>query len=313
MVVMPNSPETLTKEESCIISTLLYFQVFHYPITKDECYLYLNHSLSYNSYEAALEKLIAKAQVSKLDNYLGITIDQAQVTRRENGNKMATGKMPKAFKIGYWISKFPFVRAVCISGSMSKGYLDEEGDLDYFVITQPGRLWVARTFLILYKKLVLLNSRKHFCLNYFIDTQHLQIPDKNIFTATELLTLKPVFGKEVYKNFIEENNWAKAVLPHKPFEIFESNEPKGYAVKKVLERALSGFLGEKLDLFFMRITLLKWKRKFGYMDHAQFDLSLRTRRYVSKHHPRSFQNRVLDKLVVLKDTFEKDKGVKLQE
>src|SRR4029453_8923510 len=96
------------------------------------------------------------------------------------------------------IASFPYVRCVCISGSLSKKYFDDTTDIDFFVITKPGRLWVCRTFLILFKKLFLLNSKKYFCINYFIDSDNLEIPDQNIFTATELTTLIPMHDYELY-------------------------------------------------------------------------------------------------------------------
>ena len=93
-----------------------------------------------------------------------------------------------------------------ISGSLSKGYYDDDGDIDFFIITSPKRLWIARTFLILYKKIFLLNSRKYFCVNYFISSNALEIEEKNIFTATELTTLLPMFGNGSFHKFYEKIN-----------------------------------------------------------------------------------------------------------
>ena len=44
----------------------------------------------------------------------------------------------------------------------------------------------------------------------------------------------------------------------------------------------------------MTLTWYYWKRKFDHMDARTFELALRTRTYVSKHHPRNFQHKVLD-------------------
>ena len=41
---------------------------------------------------------------------------------------------------------------------------------------------------------------KNFCINYFVDSENLEIQEKNIFTATELVTLLPTFGREMYEN-----------------------------------------------------------------------------------------------------------------
>src|SRR5690606_3777846 len=102
------------------------------------------------------------------------------------GNLMANKFSDIARKKAKLISQFPFVRGVMASGSLSKGYADEKSDIDFFIITIPNRLWIARTLLVLYKRIFLLNSHKFFCVNYFVDEKHLGIEEKNLFTATEL-------------------------------------------------------------------------------------------------------------------------------
>jgi hypothetical protein len=194
------------------------------------------------------------------------------------------------------IRRFPFVRSICISGSLSKGVIHEDGDIDYFIITAPNRLWIARTFLVLFKKIFLFNSKKYFCVNYFVDTNNLEIPDHNIFTATEITHLIPVSGGEVYQEFKDANRW---IDDHYP--LFE--HPIAYDLKKskskiqsFFEWFLNGYFGNKLDRFFMLTTLKRWIRKFRDFDVKKFTLALRTQRGVSKHHPQDFQNHVLTQL-----------------
>ena len=70
---------------------------------------------------------------------------------------MAKEIMPKALKTSNFIAKFPYIECVSLSGALSKGYYDDDdGDFDFFIITKPNRLWIARTLLILYKKIFLL-------------------------------------------------------------------------------------------------------------------------------------------------------------
>jgi hypothetical protein len=93
--------------------------------------------------------------------------------------------------------RFPFVRGIGISGSLSKNYADEDADIDFFIITSRNHLWIARTFLHGLKKLsFLVGKQDWYCMNYFIDEEALVIAEKNIFTATEVVTLKPVCGEK---------------------------------------------------------------------------------------------------------------------
>src|SRR4029453_17664939 len=104
------------------------------------------------------------------DGYFAVAPPGPMIGRRREQEERAASRMNKARRMSRFIGSFPFVRGVMLSGSIDKGVLDEDGDIDYFIITSPGRLWVARTLLILYKKIFLLNSRRDFCVNYFVDT-----------------------------------------------------------------------------------------------------------------------------------------------
>ena len=220
--------------------------------------------------------------------------------------------MQTAYAFSRIMSWFPFVRCVCLSGSISKGYMDESGDIDYFIITKPGRLWIARTLLITFKKVALLNSRKYFCVNYFIDTNHLEIPDKNLFTATELLTLVPVYNHILFQDLLHKNTWAREFLPNHAPVPFELQLPeKHYPIKRFVEWILDNRFGEMLDTWFMKLTLRRWQRRFSGFSPETMDLAMRTRKYVSKHHPQNFQRRVLKNLEERIREFERTHQIQL--
>src|SRR5207253_11478070 len=107
------------------------------------------------------------------------------------------------------IKRFPFVRAVMITGSLSKNSSDKRSDLDFMIITEPKRLWIARTILMLFKKIFLFNSYKYFCLNYYITSDNLEIEEKNIFTATEIAYVKATYNTRLMEDFIKANMWIK--------------------------------------------------------------------------------------------------------
>ena len=92
--------------------------------------------------------------------------------------------------------------------------MDEKSDLDFFIITAPKRLWIARTLLVMYKRFFLFNSHKYFCVNYFVDEDHLEIEEKNLFTATELATVIPLYGQVHYTNLLKANPWLKRFFPN---------------------------------------------------------------------------------------------------
>lgn len=275
------------------IIPILYFSLFDYPLTCQEIFQYSRlHSKEVT--KSQLELLIEQKIITRKNDFY-IYGDDKQVDKRILGAAASKIVAPKALKNAKLISKFPFVKGVAFSGSFSKNYHGPDSDIDFFIITEANRLWICRSFLILYKKIFLLNSRKYFCVNYFISSDKLEIEEKNRFTATELVSLKIPFSQEIFNNFFEQNKWA--------FHYFNRNIPcinkrkvPFSRLSKMIEFLLSGQLGDILDQFCMYATIKKWKSKFGHMDKDQFQIALKSTKNISKHHPRNFQKKIIDAL-----------------
>ena len=154
--------------------------------------------LTESEIENALKELTLRGLIQTDDGFFFLNHNAASVMRRREGEIAAAGAFITAKRFSRIISNFPFVRAVAISGSLSKNYIDDSSDIDYFIITSQGRMWVARTLLVLYKKIFLFNSHKNFCVNYFLSEDSLLVPDRNIFTATEISFLVPTYNYTLY-------------------------------------------------------------------------------------------------------------------
>lgn len=276
------------------LKTLLYFSIFKYPLSAREIFLF-SSAADENEVNHELDLLKQKGVVSIDNDFYFLDNNPSLVKRRIKGNKMANSVMDKAIRKGAFISKFPYVKAVGISGSLSKNYHDKNGDVDYFVITKSERLWVARTLLMLYKKIFLLNSRKFFCINYFITENSLEISEKNIFTATELLTLIPITGD--FTEFYNQNRWVSNFLPNleigKPSIISAKRKP---ITSRSIEFLLLSKLGNILESTFLKLTLKKWNNKFKTLSKEDFKIAMKSTQGVSKHHPQNFQKQVINKL-----------------
>lgn len=280
-----------------LIKTLAYFDIFNYPLIPDELVDFSKLEME-NIKENVIKKLkllTDKEVIYEFNGYYLLQNDKRLVDRRIAGNNKANSVMNKAFRRAHFIGQFPFVRSVYLSGSISKGFLDEEGDVDFFVITKEGRLWISRTFLILFKKIFLGNSKKYFCVNYFIDENHLKIEEENLFTATEITTLTPAFDRNLYDRFCDENSWSKFFYPNFPKQKIQHHGTKNSSVlEKLLESVLGNTFLMKVEVFFMKLTIKRWKKKFTTFDKVEFDLALKSTTNVSKHHPQNFQNKVIN-------------------
>lgn len=278
-----------------VLRVLLYYDLFQYPLSAEEIRLQSDASVAHlDPLVQALDELVSAGMVFTDGEFFSVNSDPGIFERRRAGNRNAEAVMSKAYRRAKLISAFPYVRSVCISGSLSKNYFDATTDMDFFILTEPGRLWVCRTFLVLFKKIFLLNSKKYFCVNYFIDTDELLIPDRNIFTATELVTLLPVYNYDLYRKFYDVNDWVKDFFPNTQPRIHNGAlAASAPLTRTVTEKLLSGRLGEWMDQYFFTKTLSHWRKRFGHQPDREFELNMRSRRSVSKHHPQGFQFRVL--------------------
>lgn len=301
---------SLSEEEMALLKVMIYFDVFQYPLKPSEILAYAPIKMSPLNVVPCLNFLVNNGLVRQVGNYFGLRVDQAQIDRRTRGAAAAEKMMKYAHRFTRLMRNFPFVRGICISGSLSKGFCDEQGDIDYFVITAPGRLWLARTALLAFKKVFLLNRKKFFCVNYLIDTEHLEIPDRNEFTATEIVTLIPTYDRGHYEAFMEANRWVEA---YRPNFINQRKSPilRGRSTLQLLmEFVLGNAVGNWLDKKCMHLTMKRWERRFGDFHPDDFELTMRSRKYVSKHHPQNFQSRVMAAIRETRQSLASTHGIK---
>ncbi|GMR25748.1 MAG: hypothetical protein BMS9Abin39_1073 [Ignavibacteria bacterium] len=303
---------TLTKS---IVKTLAYYDIFNYPLTKEEIYICSNtNGDTKASVFDELEVLVSSGIVYNNDKFYSINHNSHLIPKRIEGNKRAIKKMKTANFFSKFISHFPYVRGVLLSGSISKGYMDEKADIDYFIITAPNRLWIARILLVLFKKMFLLNSYKFFCINYFISTTDLEIEEKNIFTAIELATLIPMYGVDVYNDLYEANQWIKTYVPNYPKrDVANLLASKMRIIQKVMESLLNNRFGDYVDDKIMKMFIRFDEKHYGELDEDTFRLAFKTRKNISKHHPNFFQKRVLESFRIKLEQLESKHNIALSE
>lgn len=260
--------------------------MFSYPLTPLEISEFTGINLEV--VKRRLELLAHKIHLEKNQEFYGLRNIKANVIQRIEANRRAEKVMPKALKRGRLILRFPFVKAVFISGSLSKYVMPIDGDVDFFVITQPNRLWIARILLTLYKKVILLNSRQFFCINYYVTTNALQIEEQNLFTATEIVTAIPVDSTVWHQRFLNANKWVSTYYANNALSSEITSE------NAVSNHRFNSFWNT-LDTLCMQITKLKWKSKFRFMPSADFELAMKSSKTVSKHHPHNYQKKVLNR------------------
>ena len=287
----------MTDTKQHILQTLAYFDIFQYPLKGEEIRLFHGCNCNQPGIDDALHSLVEDGLIFCLGDFYSLQDDKQLASRRRLGNMLADEQMKIAYRAAKILSRFPYVRGLAISGSLSKNYSSKKTDIDFFIITAANRLWIARTLMHLYKKLTFITRRQHwFCMNYYVDEAGLEIGEKNIYTAIEIATLVPMRGKRIISDFLEANAWTKEYLPQyetRGGEVPETN--KGLFSRKI-ERIFNGRLGEWLDNRLMLITDKRWQKKvrYNHKNDKGFNIGMMVNKHFSKPNPVFFQDKVLE-------------------
>jgi hypothetical protein len=278
------------------LRTLLYYDLFHFPLRIDELRRYSDiHWPDPSTLDAAIDSLVDQGLIERENEWLHLG---RHILIEERMEAQAQGErvMPRAIRRSRLIAHFPFVRAVALSGTLSKGVFARGDDVDFFVITSPGRLWICRVLLMSFKKIFLFNSRRTFCINYLVTEDHLEVPDHNFFTATEIAWLAPIVNAELFEAFIKATDWIREFLPtwvpttNRPTSGWRHSLPA-----RAIETLFSGNRGDSLDERCRRLVERHNRHRYNHLEPTEFELAMRTAKNASKHHPRSFQPRILQR------------------
>jgi len=121
-------------------------------------------------------------------------------------------RIKKARVIASLLGAMPFVRMVGLNGSMTKGTMHRDSDIDFLIIATHGRIWTARFFTILLT--ILIGQRESpgrsagkTCLNRYQTDQFLEIMPHNQYHAETFAPLVPLYDNNIYLNYQKTNDW----------------------------------------------------------------------------------------------------------
>ncbi len=281
-----------------IIKTLLYFDIFSFPLRAEEIHRYCGVKTTLRRVAEVLPELVKNGQLWQFGEYYLMRDKREWVSQRERNYRHSRVKLKTARRNAALISQFPFVRAVSISGSLSKYSADEAADIDYFIIVRSRRLWICRTLLHFFKKLTYLFGKQHdFCMNYFLGEEELELKDKNFYTALESITILPMYGLDMHKAFYRANPWVKSYFPNcNPLQQLAAPvEERPSLAKRLGELSFYKRWGHWANDGLHRLTIWWWRHKFSWkgfpMEH--FDQDLRATPGESKYHPDDYQRHIL--------------------
>ncbi len=235
-----------------IFQTVLYADIFDFPLKLDEIQRYLaGMPASTEQVADTLESsMCITGQLGRKGEFYMLPGREAIVELRSRREQASFQHWRWARRFGNLIASLPFVRMVAVTGSLAVNNLDVDGDIDYLIVTAPGRLWVCRALVILVVRLAGLR-KVTLCPNYLVSENALVFTDRRLYTAHEIAQMVPLAGAAVYAQLRQLNDWIGAYLPNAqglpPEAGLESIRDRSSWVMRLAEKLLLSPAGALLE------------------------------------------------------------------
>jgi hypothetical protein len=204
----------MSREEAAIARSVLYASLFDYPLTLAQLRQTLIESTqtptqitsTYNRSNAL------RAAIDCRDGFFfprGRDQLVIERRRREARSRVFLDRHKTLLRL---ICALPYVQMAALSGSVAHLNLDRDGDLDLFIVTKGRRVWSVTVAVVLLAKL--LRHRRALCANFVISDAALSLEQQDLFTASQVIHLKPLIGLRVYRRLLAANPFVARFYPN---------------------------------------------------------------------------------------------------
>jgi len=281
-----------------ILKTVAYFDLFNYPLTKEQVFNYLpQNSVSAADVEMEIIRLVNGKKLQQKSSYVFLPGSQPAIVEQRKENEARAVKMLTiARMIARFIKMLPFVRGVFITGSLSKNVADSSSDIDFMIVVAPDRVWICRTILTLFRKIFLFGRSKYFCTNFYLSENHYTHHEKNIYTAIEVATTKVIWNEPAFTAYQQQNRWIKEYLPN-VFAVPDASlliAPSRSVIQRGMEILLRLLPLYALNTRLMEFHRTHWQKTFHSVTKAQLSSMFLISPNVSSGWPESCQESILD-------------------
>lgn len=216
----------MVDSKKAVFKTLLYSDIFDFPLTYKELWRFFIHDslLRKEEFDATLSLMVQTKIVLKKEGFYCLFDRASLIAKRASMKLYAEKKLHKAKHVAKYIAMIPSVIFVGVSGNVAASNADKLDDIDFFIITKKGTLWITRLFAILVLEILGVRRRRNqqqiadtICVNMLVDEKGIAFsPDRqDLFTAYEVVLLKPLFEKNnSYHKFIKANAWVGKFMPN---------------------------------------------------------------------------------------------------
>jgi glycosyltransferase involved in cell wall biosynthesis len=208
------APDGWTAREWSLLATVAYADLFDAPLPVADA---LRACIGTVFDETQLREVATgpalAPHLTAHDGCLTLAGREELVARSERGAAATRELLDRHRRLLGALASLPFVRMLAFSGATVHKNPGAHPDIDLFVVAAAGRAYAAYTFLFLATKLT--GTRRTVCPNYLVDERELRIAyHHDLFTAHQLVSARPISGRDVYLAFCRANQpWVRQLFP----------------------------------------------------------------------------------------------------
>ena len=201
-----------------LLATVAYADIFDYPLTEDDAYFWFIQKIPAKNFRS-----LRPPGVSRHKHFLFLNGRKRILITHAVRREAAKDKWHIARAVGLWLRLIPTIKLVGVTGGLAVNNTDPDDDIDLFIITSQGVMWVSRLLATIV--VGLLGKRRKpgdvqvankICLNMFMceDALRLTSGEQDLFAAHEVLQMEPLWARgDIHWQFLRANNWVKTFLP----------------------------------------------------------------------------------------------------
>jgi hypothetical protein len=202
-------------------------------------------------------------RIERVNGYCAVNGHAYIANQRYTRESASKTLWPVARRYGVLLAHLPFVRMVALTGALAmRNASGSRDDIDYILVTAPGRVWTARALTVLIVRIARL-WHVGLCPNYVLAETALVQTRQDLFIAHELAQMVPLAGFHIYEAMRAANGWSRPLLPNAlaPFYNEADCQPRG--IGRWLQRFGELMLGGRLGDAFERWEQQRKMRKFS--------------------------------------------------
>lgn len=256
---MTGKIENLEKDflKKAIMRVIVFFDMFDYPPTCFEIWQYLSINTDLGSVENILSDAGFRHEnnIVQRQGFYFFKGRESIINIRMSRYNYTDRKFKIALRVVRIFKFIPWIRMAAIGNIIGTNNLDDDGDIDLFIVTDKDRAWITRFFCA--SLMAFFNMRPKpgkekdkICLSFFVDDsllnmRDLKISKNDIYFDHWLLGMRVIYDRDdAYNVFINDNKWIKNDFPNwiedKPVHFRSAGRPFSVFYREVFDLVFGG-------------------------------------------------------------------------